>query len=314
VTPPNADAALRVFLREALGERSAKYRKTLRRCRRRLSEDSVHDLRVESRRLLATLDALDGLVSRRMVQSAARAIKKWTGGLGLLRDLQVQRGTVDELSPHLPALSELSRRLARRERRRTAATTGKLDRHAGRALGRAVSDLRRALRKPTPASAPAVASAGRPLVPALAAAGEAMAARFAAIDPERPATIHRARKELRRFRYLAEVFQPIVPAITQRYLDRLQRLQGDMGRIQDATVLNATVDRYLSKHAKMPRLADHTRTVLERRRAALIDAFLRHPPARSAGKETLITGDTTSVVPPDGGKRPQDRDPADREN
>ena len=27
-----------------------------------------------------------------------------------------------------------------------------------------------------------------------------------------------------------------------------------------------------------------------------------------------ITGDTTSVVPPDGGKRPQDRDPADRDN
>ena len=311
MTPPNADAALRVFLREALGERSAKSRKTLRRCRRRLSEDSVHDLRVESRRLLATLDALDGLVPRRMVQSATRAIKKWTGGLGLLRDLQVQRGTVDELSPHLPALSELSRRLARSERRRTADTTGKLDRHAGRALGQAVSDLRGALRKPTPASA--VASAVRPLVPALAAAGEAMAARFAAIDPERPATIHRARKELRRFRYLAEVFQPIVPAITQRYLDRLQRLQGDMGRIQDATVLNATVDRYLSKHAKMPRLADHTRTVLESRRAALIDAFLRHPPARSAGKKTRITGDTTSVVPPDG-KRPQERDPADREN
>jgi ankyrin repeat protein len=27
-----------------------------------------------------------------------------------------------------------------------------------------------------------------------------------------------------------------------------------------------------------------------------------------------ITGDTTSVVPPDGGRRPQDRDPADRDN
>ena len=102
-----------------------------------------------------------------------------------------------------------------------------------------------------------------------------MEERFAAIDPELPATIHRARKELRRFRYLAEVFEPVVPAITQRLLDRLQSLQGDMGRIQDATVLNATVDRYLGKHAKAAGDAGRTRDILDRRRAELIEAFLR---------------------------------------
>jgi ankyrin repeat protein len=41
--------------------------------------------------------------------------------------------------------------------------------------------------------------------------------------------------------------------------------------------------------------------------------------AREVADDTVavlreITGDTTSVVPPDGGKRPQDRDPADRDN
>jgi len=94
-------------------------------------------------------------------------------------------------------------------------------------------------------------------------------------DPERPATIHLARRELRRFRYLAEVFEPVVAAITQRYLDHLQSVQGDMGHIQDATVLNATVDRYLNKHAKTADEAGSTRDILDRRRGALIEKFLR---------------------------------------
>jgi hypothetical protein len=47
-----------------------------------------------------------------------------------------------------------------------------------------------------------------------------------------------------------------------------------MGRIQDATVLNATVDRYLRKHGGDADPA-RTRDVLERRRSDLITAFLR---------------------------------------
>ena len=272
MTAPNADTALRVFMRAALRLRWRKYRKDLARCRRRASEDAVHDLRVESRRMLATFDALGSLVPRRTVQAARRAIKKRTRGLGSLRDVQVQRAAVHDLSQQLPVLSGLDKRLARDERRRTSDAVRRLKRHAGGDVADAVLALRHALRAPARRSA---AAARLPLVPALAAACEAMEQRFAAIDPVRPATIHLARKELRRFRYLAEVFEPVVAAITQRYLDHLQSVQGDMGRIQDATVLNATVDRYLNKHAKAADEAGPTRDILNRRRAELIEKFLR---------------------------------------
>ena len=270
MTVPNADAALRVFMRAALRLRWRKYRKKLARCRRHPSEDAVHDLRVESRRLLATLDALDGLVPRRTVQAATRAIEKRTRGLGSLRDTQVQRAAVHDLAQQLPGLAGLRKRLSRDERRRTTDMGRRLKRQTGRAVEGAISAVRRALRQPPRQSA----AAGRPLVPALSAACVAVEERFAAIDPKLPATIHRARKELRRFRYLAEVFEPVVPARTQGYLDHLQSLQGDMGRIQDATVLNTTVDRYLGKHAKAADDAGRTREILERRRADLIRAFL----------------------------------------
>lgn len=255
----------------ALRRRWRKYRKDVGRCRRRASEDAVHDLRVGSRRLLATLEAMGSLVPRRTIQPATRAIKRRMRGLGSLRDIQVQLAAVHDLSREFPGLSGLHKRLARCERRRTAALLRRLKR-AGRTLDAAITDVRRALRHPPRRS---TATAKSPLVPALTRCCKAVQERFAAIDAGRPATIHLARKELRRFRYLAEVFEPVVPAITQRRLDYLQRLQNEMGRIQDATVLNATVDRYLSRHAKAAGEFLRTRNTLERRRADLIKAFLR---------------------------------------
>ena len=109
-------------MRAALRRRWRKYRKNLARCRRRASEDAVHDLRVGSRRLLATLDALAGLVPKRTVQAATREVKKRTRGLGSLRDTQVQRVVVRDLAAQLPALAGLDKQLARDERRRAART------------------------------------------------------------------------------------------------------------------------------------------------------------------------------------------------
>ena len=261
-------------MRAALRRRWRKYRKDLARCRRHASEDAVHDLRVGSRRLLATLDALAGLVPKRTVQAATREVKKRTRGLGSLRDTQVQRVVVRDLAAQLPALAGLDKQLARDERRRAAATIRRLKRHDNDAVEGAVASVRRALRRPLRRSA---ADADGTLVPALTAACEAVEQRFDAIDPELPVTIHRARRELRRFRYLVEVFEPIVPAITQAYLDYLQSLQGDMGRIQDATVLNTTVDRYLRGHVKARGESGRTRKALDSRRNDLITAFLRRP-------------------------------------
>jgi CHAD domain-containing protein len=272
VTPPNADAALRVFLRAALRKRAAKYRRKLDRCRKRLSEDAVHDLRVETRRLLAALETLDGLVPRRLMREAARAVRKRTRGLGTLRDTQVQLASVDDLIEQWPSLSGLRRHLERRARRRVTKAARRLDRRSRRRVDRAIGEIRKALRRPAGPTVPASAT-----VPALDTAREAVEQAFAAIAAGQPETIHHARKQLRRFRYLAEVFQPVVPGITDQYLSHLQDLQGDMGRIQDATVLTSTVDGYLRKHLKEPQEAAAVRTALQERRAALVTQFLQRP-------------------------------------
>jgi CHAD domain-containing protein len=104
---------------------------------------------------------------------------------------------------------------------------------------------------------------------------EAVEARFAAIDRNSPDTIHRARVALKQLRYAAETLAPVLPSLTPRRLEQLRRHQARMGRIQDATVLRVTVDKYLTKHEERVVMRDRVRARLDRRVAMLIASFLR---------------------------------------
>jgi CHAD domain-containing protein len=280
--PPDAGLALRTFLREVLRQRFSKYRRALDRCRKRPSEKAVHDVRVESRRLLAVLGTLQGLVPARTCRSAATAVRDGSRGLGSLRDIQVQLAALKALTQTWPLLTGLCRRLERRARRRGDKAADRLDRKALRRAERAVSDVRKALRNP-----PRPARAVPPHVPALAAASDGVARAFDAVDPARPGTIHLARKRLRRLRDLIEVFESVLPLATARQLAQLHDWQIAMGRIQDAIVLEATVDRYLRRHVKSRQEAARVREFLERRRQTLVRRFfqglaVRRVPQRKA--------------------------------
>src|SRR5437868_9604694 len=66
------------------------YRKELRKCQRRLSEDSVHDLRVEARRLRSSLDLLIHFLAPARLHKVHRALKRHLDSFDELRDAQVQ--------------------------------------------------------------------------------------------------------------------------------------------------------------------------------------------------------------------------------
>jgi CHAD domain-containing protein len=57
---------------------------------------------------------------------------------------------------------------------------------------------------------------------------------MAALEPE---TLHAIRLNAKRLRYAAEIFVPLYPAkATHRYLQRLNRLQDRLGKLNDAAV------------------------------------------------------------------------------
>jgi len=108
----------------------------------------------------------------------------------------------------------------------------------------------------------------------LEASFESVAARFRAIDPSNPATIHRTRVAFKKFRYMAEALQPMLPGATSRVTGQMRDYQARMGEIQDATVLRATLGKYLAKGKEPMPDAALIRAELERRKAALTAAFV----------------------------------------
>src|SRR6516165_1139343 len=66
-----------------------RYRAELQRCQEKLSEDSVHDSRVDARRLLATFELLEGFLSPGLLKKARRGLKQHLDIFDDLRDAQV---------------------------------------------------------------------------------------------------------------------------------------------------------------------------------------------------------------------------------
>lgn len=59
-------------LGDSLNTQWRRYRKRLKRCQERFSEDAVHDSRVETRRLLSTIELLGAFIPERDIRKADR--------------------------------------------------------------------------------------------------------------------------------------------------------------------------------------------------------------------------------------------------
>ena len=126
-TPPASDlgpsvrfrarkrVTLRKLLAQSLKQQWRRHRKARRRCRRDCSEESVHGLRVATRRLVAVLDLLDILHSLPALAKARHALKGEMRFSGALRDTQVQLGLLRKIMG--PESKKIRRQLRADERR-----------------------------------------------------------------------------------------------------------------------------------------------------------------------------------------------------
>jgi CHAD domain-containing protein len=261
------------FLRRSLKEQWRDYRNGFARCRRKFSEKSVHEFRIESRRLLSTLSVLRAISSRQHLKTVNRALKKRLRVFACLRDTHVQLLAVEELAREFPQLAPFRKHLAKREQRLTKRVARKLKRTGLHSVAKPVAAIRRELRRFCPDQDQEQKQHGS-VMAALEASFESAAVRFRAIDPSNPATIHRTRVAFKEFRYMAEALQPMLPGATDRVIGRMRDYQARMGEIQDATVLRAGLEKYLAKGEEPMPDAALIRAELERRKAALITAFL----------------------------------------
>jgi CHAD domain-containing protein len=123
--PPSADA-VRLCLGRLFRDSVRAYRRELGRCRRRLSRESVHALRIAIRRLLVCLRLVSA--AQKETAGAGAELRLQLKALGALRDTQVQLQLTKKGSfRYAPELKPLREHLRRRKRRRTKAAARVLE-------------------------------------------------------------------------------------------------------------------------------------------------------------------------------------------
>jgi len=265
-------AELVALLRDRLRAMRRGYRKRLARCQVEFSETSVHDLRIETRRLLAMLDLLGALHFGDSLRKTRKIFKKRLDAFDELRDTQVQLLLLKPLWRDVPGAREFDLVLRRREQRLIGELRKEIKRLKPLRLERRLKALERDWRELAAAESPARTRA-------LAAAAlretfEAVAALHQRVRRSRTGTIHRLRVAFKRYRYMSELLQPLFPRLTARRLCRMQAYQGLMGDIQDIEVLIAAVKQAVQLALLPARDARALLAALKGRRAAVIDKFM----------------------------------------
>jgi CHAD domain-containing protein len=265
----------------ALREGGRRHRKLRRRFVLKLSAKSLHDLRIESRRLLAMV-ALAGDVYGRRFGKPRRRIKGCLRATGKLRDAQVQLGLVEELLPKFPE----ARRFLRRIRLRIDHAREKARRrlHRGkRSLSRGLREVAGCLDEP-----PKTRAADRPMFRAVNALVEHAAGLMSSARRDE-AYLHRARVALKRLRYTVEALQTVLPGATGLWLNRLRKAQHAMGDVHDCEVLTAALRRYVAKRPDERRRLRRLEGEFETRRRRLRGKLRLSVPAMPARLQSTFT-------------------------
>jgi CHAD domain-containing protein len=211
------------------------------------AEDGVHQMRVATRRLRATLSTFSTLFQPGSVESLREELK-WLGGvLGSARDAEVMRARLTKEIAAQPAelvVGPVQRRvdLELNETYRTA-REHVLEALDGERYLNLVAALEQFVSAPpfdTPASAEAssqvqalVRKAGRRVRKASAAL-DATGSRMAVSDREHP--LHEVRKAAKRARYAAEAAVPVAGKRAKRMARSMEQIQETLGNHQDAVV------------------------------------------------------------------------------
>jgi CHAD domain-containing protein len=212
---------------------------------RRGEPDSVHQLRVASRRVRSALQSYRRLLDSERTEPIVDALREFGRALAPARDAEVLhariRDGLAELEPELllgPVQAQVTRHYARLEQETSAAVLSTLD---GEHYARLRRDLDELVQRP-PLTKRAVRPARKELPAHVARAARRLdRAITVAVDPGRPAderdvAVHAARKAGKRLRYATEVARPAVGKDAKRFAKHMKGFQKALGEHQDTVV------------------------------------------------------------------------------
>lgn len=221
------------LLAEALTRLRRRHRKRWDRAATRPTPEHVHQLRVETRRLLALVELVRAAGVSDGVRKLRKALKRRLDDFDPLRDLHICRERFAALRDAAPERETLLELWAKQEevlgRELAAQLTAKRARKLKKRLGRLQTLLESMAREQAPESVPsAVLALLEPLYQRVW---------IRAQRTRTPAQVHRLRVAFKKFRYACEILQPKLPGLTRTQRLAMRRLHTLMGNLQDLVVL-----------------------------------------------------------------------------
>ena len=110
---PDFPAELARHLAESVRAARRRYRKRLARCQDKFSENAVHELRIETRRILALLDLLEALRCAAPLKKLRKTFKRRLDAFDDLRDTHVQQVLLKPLWKDFPEARPLKKHLVK---------------------------------------------------------------------------------------------------------------------------------------------------------------------------------------------------------
>jgi CHAD domain-containing protein len=206
--------------------------------------DSVHQMRVATRRLRAALRSFGQVIPRTDSEHLAGELQ-WLGhALGHARDAEVLAGHLrDSLRPTPPELligPVQARVQGHFAPQRAAARTALLEELDSPRYAALLAELQRLTHEPP--RGPRAAAPAREVLPAAVRRAYRQAkrrmrrARHTRVGPARDVALHQARKSARRARYAAEAAAPAVGKKAGKFARQMKRVQSVLGDHQDAVL------------------------------------------------------------------------------
>lgn len=228
-----------------LGKRIKYLQRATRRVRKQQDSEAVHDTRVASRRLDAALSMWGPYLPGPRRRLAGRSLRDLRRSLGKTRDLEVHHQLLAGLISSTGgkgnnALRRLARRLYRRMERARLRAAGRVGRKRRRQL----------VRRLERGSEPLVLARGEnPILRALEQVNTCRDDALALLDPalrdgDEDQRLHRARIEVKKWRYGLECLRVVVPDRFLTPIDPLREIQERLGEIHDLVTLRSLLARH----------------------------------------------------------------------
>jgi CHAD domain-containing protein len=250
-------------LEKSLKKQWKRYRKRLKRCQKEFSEKAVHDSRVQTRRLLSTVELSGAFLPQSRLHSARRALKRHLDTFKELRDTQVQLVYVGKMLLSFPGARPFHGYLLKHEERCARQARDRIKRLKAKRIEKIIAGYRAELRERR-----------KLLLRALDRAFTGVQRLRRRVNPNNTATIHRTRVAFKRFRYMVEALATMLPEATKKRRADMQHYQALMGNIQDMEVLLATLRKFFKKNEIKQESARRFHEELLRRRQWFVQTYL----------------------------------------